>query len=83
MRTVDPTALRDAMRGVRALLLDLDGVIVVAGAAVPGSVEAIAELERRGTPYRIVTNTGREAGQSVDHLHLHVLGGRRMKWPPG
>ena len=57
MRTVDPTALRDAMRGVRALLLDLDGVIVVAGAAVPGSVEAIAELERRGTPYRIVTNT--------------------------
>lgn len=57
MRTIDPTALRDAMRGVRALLLDLDGVIVVAGAAVPGAVEAIAELERRGTPYRIVTNT--------------------------
>ncbi len=49
--------LRDALRGVRALLLDLDGVIVVAGAAVPGSVEAIVELERRGTPYRIVTNT--------------------------
>ena len=57
MRTIDPAALRDALRGVRALLLDLDGVIVVAGAAVPGSVEAIAELERRGTPYRIVTNT--------------------------
>jgi HAD superfamily hydrolase (TIGR01458 family) len=57
MRTKDPAALRDAMAGVRALLLDLDGVIVVAGAAVAGSVEAIAELERRGTPYRIVTNT--------------------------
>ena len=55
--TIDPAALRDALRGVRALLLDLDGVIVVAGAAVPGSVEAIAQLERRGTPYRIVTNT--------------------------
>ncbi len=57
MQTIDPTALRQALRGVRALLLDLDGVIVAAGAAVPGSVEAIAELERRGTPYRIVTNT--------------------------
>jgi HAD superfamily hydrolase (TIGR01458 family) len=42
---------------VRALLLDLDGVIVAAGDAVPGSVAAIAELERRGIPYRIVTNT--------------------------
>lgn len=57
MRTIDPLALRDSIRDVRALLLDLDGVIVVAGAAVPGSVEAITELERRGTPYRIVTNT--------------------------
>lgn len=33
--------------------------------------------------YRIVSNTGAEAGQSVDHLHLHVLGGRPMTWPPG
>jgi histidine triad (HIT) family protein len=33
--------------------------------------------------YRIVTNTGRNAGQSVDHLHLHVLGGRKLGWPPG
>lgn len=57
MLTVDPTGLRDALRGVRALLLDLDGVIVVAGQAVPGSVEAIRTLERRSVPYRIVTNT--------------------------
>jgi HAD superfamily hydrolase (TIGR01458 family) len=58
-RTSDPTGttLRDALRGVRGLLLDLDGVIVVAGAAVPGSPEALRELDRRGTPYRIVTNT--------------------------
>ena len=33
--------------------------------------------------YRIVTNTGRDAGQTVFHLHLHVLGGRHMTWPPG
>jgi len=57
MLTTDPVALREALLGVRALLLDLDGVVVVAGKAVPGSVEAISELERRAMPYRIVTNT--------------------------
>jgi HAD superfamily hydrolase (TIGR01458 family) len=55
--TPDPAALRDALRGIRALLLDLDGVIVVAGQAVSGSIAALAEIERRGMPYRIVTNT--------------------------
>jgi histidine triad (HIT) family protein len=33
--------------------------------------------------YRTVANTGAGAGQSVFHLHLHVLGGRQMNWPPG
>jgi histidine triad (HIT) family protein len=33
--------------------------------------------------YRIVTNIGRNGGQSVDHLHFHLLGGRRFTWPPG
>jgi histidine triad (HIT) family protein len=33
--------------------------------------------------YRVVTNEGSDAGQSVHHLHLHVLAGRRMSWPPG
>ena len=33
--------------------------------------------------YRIVTNVGRNGGQSVDHLHFHLLGGRRFTWPPG
>jgi histidine triad (HIT) family protein len=36
-----------------------------------------------GTGYRIVFNTGREGGQTVDHVHAHVLGGRPMTWPPG
>jgi histidine triad (HIT) family protein len=33
--------------------------------------------------YRVVTNTGPAAGQTVPHVHLHVLGGRDMRWPPG
>jgi histidine triad (HIT) family protein len=33
--------------------------------------------------YRVVLNTGPQGGQTVDHLHLHVLGGRYMGWPPG
>lgn len=33
--------------------------------------------------YRLVMNTGPDGGQTVDHLHLHLLGGRHMTWPPG
>ena len=33
--------------------------------------------------YRVVINTGADGGQTVDHLHLHLLGGRHMGWPPG
>ena len=35
------------------------------------------------TGYRIVNNTGREGGQTVNHMHFHVLGGRSLQWPPG
>ncbi|MGA2726368.1 MAG: histidine triad nucleotide-binding protein [Terracidiphilus sp.] len=33
--------------------------------------------------YRVVVNTGEDGGQTVDHLHVHLLGGRPMTWPPG
>lgn len=39
------------------------------------------ELDRTG--FRIVINTGRAAGQAVDHIHIHILGGRDFSWPPG
>jgi histidine triad (HIT) family protein len=42
-----------------------------------------AELGLDAGGYRLVTNTGPDAGQSVDHLHFHLLGGRRLTWPPG
>jgi len=47
------------------------------------SAEVASELGLDAGGYRIVTNTGPDAGQSVDHLHLHVLGGRKFRWPPG
>jgi len=39
------------------------------------------QISERG--YRLVFNCNREAGQAVYHIHLHLLGGRRMNWPPG
>jgi len=36
-----------------------------------------------GTGYRVVFNTGSHAGQTVDHVHAHLIGGRQMAWPPG
>jgi histidine triad (HIT) family protein len=47
------------------------------------AADVASEQGLDGEGYRIVTNTGRAAGQSVDHLHLHVLGGRKLTWPPG
>jgi histidine triad (HIT) family protein len=43
----------------------------------------IAEQESLDNGYRVVTNIGKDGGQTVYHLHLHILGGRRMSWPPG
>ncbi|MCZ0932688.1 MAG: histidine triad nucleotide-binding protein [Oligoflexia bacterium] len=33
--------------------------------------------------YRLVVNTGEDAGQTVSHIHIHILGGRKLGWPPG
>lgn len=63
----------DLTEGHSALLARL---FVVAGALARS--EGIAE-----SGYRLVTNVGGDAGQSVHHLHLHLLGGRSMSWPPG
>ena len=55
------------------------------GAQASRLLQAAAEIgESFGSGgYRVVANTGKDGGQTVNHLHLHVLGGRQMTWPPG
>ncbi len=47
------------------------------------AAQEIARAEGLAQGYRLVINSGRQAGQSVFHLHVHLLGGRVMHWPPG
>ncbi|MEL7053940.1 MAG: histidine triad nucleotide-binding protein [Cyanobacteria bacterium J06588_5] len=46
-------------------------------------VSAIAKEQNLDNGYRVVINTGEEGGQTVFHLHMHLLGGRNLGWPPG
>jgi len=47
------------------------------------TVKKVAEQENLSNGYRVVINNGADGGQTVDHLHLHILGDRSMTWPPG
>jgi histidine triad (HIT) family protein len=47
------------------------------------ATEVAGKLGLKENGYRLVINNGRDAGESVPHLHLHILGGRSMAWPPG
>ena len=60
-------------------LTDADGDLLT---ALFGALRRVAE-EAGLKGYRIVSNVGAESGQSVFHLHFHLLGGRSMTWPPG
>jgi histidine triad (HIT) family protein len=64
---------------VRELAPD-DGPLVGEIFRLGATVAADEGLEQG---YRIVTNVGPDGGQTVDHLHFHLLGGRHMTWPPG
>jgi len=47
------------------------------------TAKQVAEQVGLGNGYRVVINNGADGGQTVYHLHLHVLGGRQLQWPPG
>ena len=46
-------------------------------------IARVAAAEGRDNGYRVVVNCGEDGGQEVPHLHYHILGGRRLQWPPG
>jgi histidine triad (HIT) family protein len=90
----DVTAFRDINPAapVHVLVIPNEHISSV-DALGPGSGELLEALfeavrqvvSREGLEdgYRVVTNIGRDGGQTVPHLHLHVLGGRALAWPPG
>lgn len=47
------------------------------------TVKKVADQANLSNGYRVVINNGDDGGQSVDHLHLHILGDRSLSWPPG
>lgn len=47
------------------------------------TAKRVAEQMGLNQGYRVVINNGADGGQTVDHLHLHIMGGRQMDWPPG
>ena len=51
--------------------------------AILNAAKTIAEQQGLTNGYRLVINQGEDAGQSVPHLHAHLLGGRKLAWPPG
>jgi histidine triad (HIT) family protein len=92
-RGIDIVAFRDShpQAPTHILVVPIKHVESVA-AMQPGDVDLVGRLVATARDiahneglagFRLVINTGREVGQSVFHLHLHVLGGRLMHWPPG
>jgi len=59
-----------------------DGAVLL-GHVFQLAAKVATDLGLDASGYRLVSNTGREAGQSVFHLHVHLLGGRALGWPPG
>jgi histidine triad (HIT) family protein len=66
-----------SLRDGRSEHTELLGELLLAA----GRAAALTGIAQTG--YRVVVNTGPDAGQSVFHMHIHVLGGRPMAWPPG
>jgi histidine triad (HIT) family protein len=57
--------------------------VQIVGAIFMTAAKLAKELGIAESGYRVVVNNGADAGQSVFHLHYHLLGGRPMRWPPG
>jgi histidine triad (HIT) family protein len=85
-RDIDPKAPVHVLVVPKAHHADMAAVLAADPALVArihATAVAVAEAEGLDGGYRMVANTGPDAGQSVHHAHLHLLGGRHLSWPPG
>ena len=85
-RDVNPQAPTHVLVIPKHHVASLEALADDHGELIASLVRATNEVARQegvAGGFRVVTNIGADAGQSVGHLHLHVLGGRRMHWPPG
>lgn len=87
IRDIHPQAPHHLLLISRRHVASLDGLGAEGTSLLGGLLLGAAELARglgaaRGG-YRVVINTGPDGGQTVDHLHVHLLAGRPMAWPPG
>jgi histidine triad (HIT) family protein len=86
-RDINPEAPVHVLVIPRVHLADLAAVAAAGGGLLDEMVaqaHQVAEAEGiAASGYRVVFNTGPDAGQTVAHAHAHVLGGRAMTWPPG
>ena len=82
---VSPQAPTHVLVIPKAHVASLDGVTdpLVAGRVALLAAEVARSLGVAASGYRVVMNTGADGGQSVSHLHAHLLAGRAMQWPPG
>lgn len=83
---IDPKAPTHVLVVPRRHIADASQVVAADGDVLAEMLTTAAEVARTrglGGGYRLVFNVGEDAGNTVPHLHLHVLGGRELGWPPG
>lgn len=87
IRDIAPRAPTHILFLPKAHIPSADDLTAAHGELLGRIFGAIAEVARgegiAANGYRVVTNVGTWGGQSVDHLHLHLMGGRAFTWPPG
>jgi histidine triad (HIT) family protein len=87
IRDINPQAPTHILLLPRRHIPSADDLTARDGDLLARIFEDVAQLARAEgiaeSGYRVVTNVGRDGGQTVDHLHFHLLGGRRFTWPPG
>jgi len=86
-RDIDPKAPVHLLIIPRQHIADVTELGEDGGATIGHAMKVARQLAQENgvseSGFRIVVNTGSDAGQSVHHIHLHLLGGRALAWPPG